>query len=106
MLWKNPGYTLIAVLTLALGIGANTAIFSVVNSLLLRPLPIERPDEIVAVYGGNQTAPYSVTSYPEYVDLRENSRSFDGLVAFANIIANWNTGDQTELLSGTIVSGN
>lgn len=105
-LGRAPGFTAVVVLTLALGIGANTAIFSVVNRLLLRPLAVDRPEELVGVYGGNVRAPYSVTSYPEYTDLRDHSEAFDGLAAYSNITVNWNAGDQTDLLSGTIVSGN
>jgi putative ABC transport system permease protein len=61
---KRPGFTAITVITLALAIGANTAVFSVINGLLLRPLPAERPDELFAVSRGDGTAPPA--SYPDY----------------------------------------
>ncbi|MBO0725916.1 MAG: hypothetical protein J2P52_09975, partial [Blastocatellia bacterium] len=67
MLLKNPGFTLIAVLTLALGIGATTAIFSVVDSVLWRPLPAHRPERLVALYtSGKDGAGYRSLSYPDY----------------------------------------
>jgi len=78
MLMKKPGFTLIAVITLALGIGANTAIFSVVNAVLLRPLPYEQPERLVALYVALPTLGYPRTglSEAEFVSLRQDNRSF------------------------------
>jgi hypothetical protein len=73
MLMKNPGFTLIAVLTLALGVGANTAIFSVVHALLLRPLPYHEPDRLVQLTNKTSRARRSGISYPNYGDWRERA---------------------------------
>lgn len=102
-LLKRPGFTTIAVLTLALGIGANTAIFSVVNATLMRPLPVVDPDRLVFVFNGR---PGSVFSYPDYAAMRDQNNVFDGLVAWGGITASLNSNDQTDLVNGAIVSGN
>ncbi len=75
VLFQNPGFTLVAVVALALGVGANTAIFSVVNSVLLRPLPFERPDELVRVYVTvpKRGALRNPVSYLNFADVREQS---------------------------------
>ena len=83
LLWKSPGFTSVAVLTLALGIGANTAIFSVINAVLLRPLPFPQPDRLVRVFN---TLP-GVTdangiSYPNFRDLQTSSQVFEQLGAY------------------------
>ena len=81
---KAPGFTLVAALTLALGIGANTAIFSVVRGILLRPLPFADPDRLVVVaasYGGEKPAPFA--SPPNIFDWRDQNRSFSGLAAYS-----------------------
>ncbi|HKY45824.1 MAG TPA: ABC transporter permease [Pyrinomonadaceae bacterium] len=102
-LLKRPGFTAIAVLTLALGIGANTAIFSVVNATLMRPLPVVDPDRLVFVFNG---PPGSIFSYPDYAAFRDQNNVFDGLIAWGGITASLNSNDQTDLVNGAIVSGN
>src|SRR5215510_10546765 len=77
MLLKNPGFTLIAVLTLGLGIGANTAIFSVVNGVLLRPLPYHEPEQIVTLLNEGRFP----VSPANFLDFRANSQSFTQMAA-------------------------
>src|SRR5213595_2800929 len=86
-LLKNPGFTTVAVLTLALGIAANTTIFSFVNVLLLRPPPVEAPGKLLQVWrqnlkGGSVFSRYQGLSYPGYVYFREHNQSFATLAAF------------------------
>ena len=87
MLLKNPGFTAIAVLTLALGIGANTAIFTVVNGVLLRPLAFRDPSRIMLVVERNSMFPTITTSYQNYKDWRDQSHSFESMEAscFTNL---------------------
>lgn len=84
MLAKNAGFTAVAICSLAIGIGANSAIFSFADVLLLRPLPITKPDEVVTVNPGAATALGSDNSlsYPDYVDFRDRNRSFTALAAY------------------------
>src|SRR5262245_61762068 len=84
MLFKNPGFTLTAILTLALGIGANTAIFSVVNAVLLRPLPYNDPQRLVAVYETDTRKQElrSTFSYPNFFDLRSQGSSFEQVASY------------------------
>ena len=73
-LTKSPGFTAVAVLSLALGIGANTAIFTLVNAVLLRELPLDRPEELVNVYLDQPDFPFSTLSHPDYDDLVDGTR--------------------------------
>ena len=82
VLGKNPGFTAIAILTLALGIGANTALFSVVNGVLLNPLPFPSPDQLLAVYSKTGTFQESSISYPNFLDWQKDNHSFAALSAF------------------------
>src|SRR4030095_14606803 len=82
MLLKNPGVTLVAVITLALGIGANTAIFSGVNAFLMRPLPVTRRSEVIGLMEVAADGEVSdELSYPDFLDYRAQSNSFAGLAA-------------------------
>ena len=84
VLSKSPGFVLIAVLTLALGIGANTALFSVVNGVLLRPLPFPRPNELVIVSEKSAIFDNFSISYPNFQDWQRSNSSFSSLVAYRN----------------------
>jgi putative ABC transport system permease protein len=82
MLWKSPGFTLVTVLALALGIGANTAIFSVVNTVLLRPLPYPNGERIVFIGEWAQQVPEMSVSYPNFIDWREQQQTMEQIAAF------------------------
>src|ERR1700694_4453824 len=83
MLLSKPGCSATAVIVLALGIGANTAIFSLVNAFLLKPLMIQKPEELVGVYSKNihKADSYRAFSYPNYADLRDGNAVFSSLMA-------------------------
>lgn len=106
VLRASPGFAAVAVLSLALGIGANTSIFSVVNAALLRPLPVTEPNRLVFVFSGNRTSPWSVSSYPDFVDFRNKNEVFTDLLTYSSITASARNDDQSDLISGSIVSGN
>src|SRR5688572_23985480 len=82
MLLKKKSFTIIAVLSLALGTGANTAIFSLVNTVLLRPLPIANPQQLVAVNNIAENHLFPSFSYPNYKDFRDRNNVFSGLIAY------------------------
>ncbi len=110
MLAANPGFTLVAVLSLALGVGANTAAFSWADALLLRPLTVARPSEVVTVGSAMSIEGFSSisTSYREFIDIRDRGTSFDGLVAFSGLTSGMAaTRDALPKLTlGLLVSGN
>ncbi|HKC65074.1 MAG TPA: ABC transporter permease [Pyrinomonadaceae bacterium] len=106
MLLKNPGFTFVAALALALGIGANTAIFSVVNTVLLRPLPFDKPDRIVAVYGtsAKDATEQFPLSYPDFVDYRSQTQTLEHIAGYVRAGSLLKSGDGTVALQGAVVS--
>jgi len=105
---KAPGFTAVAVLTLALGIGANTAIFSLVNTVLLKPLNIQNPKEIVGCYSVDIHKPEAsrAFSYPNYADLREKNSVFSNLAAHSPAQVGLTEGDTTRHVFADVVSSN
>src|SRR5882672_8420274 len=96
MLVKKPGFTLIAVATLAIGIGANAAIFSVVNGVLLRSLPYPRADELVMLWQANKTVRTNPVSHLNFVDWRSQQHSFAAISAYSG---RW--GGQETIIGGS-----
>ena len=113
MLLKNPGFTLVAVLSIAIGVGANAAMFSVADGLVLRPLQVPRPNDVVGING---TAPRAgetfitnrLFSHPDYLDLRREARSFTGVLAYNVVITSFakQPNEPTQSKLGFAVSGN
>ena len=103
---KRPGFVAIAVITLALGIGANTAIFSLVNTVLLRSLPVDRPGEIVSVAVRGKDDSMSAFSYPNYKDFRDRNEALSGLLVYRFAPLSLSRGGVNERIWGYEVSGN
>ncbi|HEV3469192.1 MAG TPA: ABC transporter permease [Pyrinomonadaceae bacterium] len=103
-LWKAPGFTTVAVVALALGIGANSAIFSVVNAIILRPLPYPEPERLVAVSGRDtrEGTDYWQHSYPNFVDLREQREVFEHVTAYSRASFFLIEGEDPERIVGAV----
>jgi putative ABC transport system permease protein len=110
MLSQNPGFTLVAVISLAIGIGANAAMFSWADALLLRPLPVARPGEVVSVGSKVSLEGFSnlVNSYPDYKDLRNGNRTFENLTVFTPVTVGLSAKPDAvpQMKYGMAVSGN
>ena len=107
MLRKNLAFTVIAVLSLGIGVGATTTVFSGVNALLFRPLPVKDPETLLSVHKPNPNQiSFHTISYPDYLDYLERNEVFSDLLAWTEASLSLNTGDQPEPAYGMAVSGN
>src|ERR1041385_8218293 len=107
MLLKNPGVTLVAIITLALGIGANTAIFSGVNAFLMRPLSVPNPDNLIRPLEVAEDRGFTdEMSYPDYLDYSSQATSFTGLAAEDMLSAAVDAENQSDVIWGQVVSAN
>src|SRR5689334_24032945 len=106
ILWKRPGFTLVAIITLALGIGANTAIFSVVNAVLLRPLPYHESERIMALWPDRPGSSYQGVSEAKFVFWKSHTQSFEGLSSSKGVGSgiNLSGGAESEFVTGVRVS--
>src|SRR5687768_2134781 len=103
-LLKRRGLTLLAIVTLALGIGANTAMFSVINAVILRPLPYAEPDRLVWMNESGDEVANRWLSYPNFVDWRERSKSFESISTFRGWSMTLTGDDQPVNLSARMVT--
>lgn len=108
MLFKQPAFSVAAVVVLSLGIGGSTAMFSIVNALLLKPIQIQNPEEIVGCFTRDAKKPdsYRAFSYPNYLDLRDNSVAFSSLMAHNMAMVGLTEGDTTRRVFADVVSSN
>jgi putative ABC transport system permease protein len=104
MLANRPAFTLVATLALALGIGANTAIFSVVNAVLLRPLPYPHPEQLMMLWGVRDDRNHLNASYPDFADFRDQAQTLESVAAYQGAGVLLTGGDEPERLAGAIVS--
>ena len=105
---KSPAFTLVAVVSLAIGIGFNTALFAIVDALLFKPLPVAAPERLADVFtsDANGHSRFSTSSYADYLDLKAQNDVFEGLVGYSPMFAGVNLGDRSRLALGEIVTGN
>src|SRR5262245_43429433 len=106
-LWRAPGFAAAAILSLGLGIGFTTAIFALVDALLLRPLPVREPSKLVDIFtSGSDGDTFSTSSLPDLLDYRDQTSVFEGIAAYSPMFAGVTRGERGRLVLGEVVTGN
>ena len=104
---RSPGFSAVAILSLGLGVGVNTAMFSLVDSLLFRPLPVTSPDTLADVFTtGGDGDEYATTSYPDFLDLKAQNTVFGDMLAYSPMLAPLSLGDRSRIALGQVVTSN
>lgn len=104
---RSPGFSAVAILSLGLGVGVNTAMFSLVDSLLFRPLPVTSPDTLVDVFTSSSDGDeYATSSYPDYLDLKAQNSVFTDLIGYSPMFAPLSLGDRSRIALGQVVTSN
>ncbi|HEX4914687.1 MAG TPA: ABC transporter permease [Vicinamibacterales bacterium] len=104
---RSPGFSAVAILSLGLGVGVNTAMFSLVDSLLFRPLPVAAPDRLVDVFTtGGDGDEYATSSYQDYLDLKTHNTVFSDMIGYSPMMAPLSLGDRSRIMLGQIVTSN
>jgi macrolide transport system ATP-binding/permease protein len=106
VLRRNPGFTAAAVLALALGIGANTTVFSYMDAMFWRPLPLPHPERLVRMYGAAAGGDFDTFSYANYTDVRDRAAAFSGLAAHQTVTIDLAIGEEAQRAQAELVSGN
>jgi predicted permease len=104
---RSPGFALVAILSLGLGIGVNTAMFSLVDAVLLRPLPVSDPETLVDIFTSSTDGDeYATTGYPDFLDLKAQNAVFSDMIAYTPMLAPLGLGDRARLVVGQLVTSN
>jgi putative ABC transport system permease protein len=103
---RSPGFTAVAIASFAIGIGFNTALFTVVDAVLFRPLPVREPARLVDVFTTSNHDQYATSSYPDFIDLKASNAVFEDMLGFSPMFGALNVGDHSRLVSGEVVTGN
>jgi macrolide transport system ATP-binding/permease protein len=104
---RSPGFSAVAILSLGLGVGVNTAMFSLVDSLLFRPLPVASPGALVDVFtSGGDADEYATTSFPDYLDLKAQNTVFTDMIGYSPMMAPLSLGDRSRIALGQVVTSN
>ena len=104
---RSPGFSAVAILSLGLGVGVNTAMFSLVDAMLFRPLPVTSPDTLVDVFTtGGDGDEYATSSYPDFLDLKSQNTVFSDMLAYSPMLAPLSLGDRSRIALGQVVTSN
>src|SRR5688572_17655784 len=104
---RSPGFSAVAILSLGLGVGVNTAMFSLVDSLLFRPLPVSAPETLVDVFTtGGDGDEFATSSYPDYLDLKAQNTVFSDMIGYSPMMAPLSLGDRSRIALGQVVTSN